>query len=265
MSLISGGAPVHPIECLHMKNDRVPLPPHPELTQYYGSSTERRSYVRNIFDDTAPWYDLSTGILALGSGDRYRSKALIRSGLKPGMRLFDLATGTGAVAAAAREGVGDLEIVGADLSAGMLYEAKRKGVVLPVQALGEHLPFGDGVFDMISIGFALRHFSDLRATFAELRRVLRSGGRIVILEITPPEGRLGRKALEIYMKRIIPLLVRLRSRERRVQEMLEYYWDTTDTCVPPSAIEDALRHAGFVDVGRHIEAFINSEYTATAP
>jgi demethylmenaquinone methyltransferase/2-methoxy-6-polyprenyl-1,4-benzoquinol methylase len=240
-----------------------PLAPHPELPRYYRSDEERPRYVRKIFDDTAPWYDFSTGILALGSGGWYRSKALLRAGLEPGMRVLDLATGTGAVAKGARNAASDLTIIGADISIGMLSEAKRKNIVQPVQTAGEHLPFPDDRFDFVAVGFAMRHFADLHTTFREIRRVLKPGGRMLILEITPPENRVGRMLLEVYMKRVVPALARIGSGERRVQEMLEYYWDTTEHCVSPAKILGALRDAGFADANRHVEAFINSEYRGT--
>lgn len=245
-----------------MTNER-PLAPHPDLPRYYSNDEGRPRYVRKIFDDTAPWYDFSTGILALGSGGWYRSKAMLRAGLEPGMRVLDLATGTGAVARGARKAADDLTIIGADISVGMLAEVKRKNIVQPVQTAGEHLPFPDDTFDFVSVGFAMRHFSDLHTTFREMRRVLKPGGRMLILEITPPENRMARKLLEVYMKRVIPVLLRVRSGDRRVQELFEYYWDTTDQCVAPEAILGALRDAGFADANRHVEAFINSEYRGT--
>lgn len=243
---------------------KPPIAPHPDLERYYDSPGERPGFVREIFDSTARWYDFSTGILALGTGSWYRSKALLRAGLEPGMRLLDLATGTGAVAAAARDAAEGLEIIGADLSAGMLMEVKRKRIVAPVQATGGSLPFRDASFDMVSVGFAMRHFSDLRTTFEEIHRVLRPGGRVLILEVTPPEGWIARKLLEIHMKRVIPLIARIRSGDERVRKMLEYYWDTTEQCVPPETIVGALRDAGFSEAKRHLEFFFNSEYTGTA-
>lgn len=241
-----------------------PVVPHPDLPRYYRSGSDRPGYVREIFDDTAQWYDVSTGILALGSGRWYRSKAMLRAGLCPGMRLLDLATGTGAVAAAARDAADDLTIVGADVSIGMLGEAKRKNIVLPVRTEGESLPFMSGTFDMVSVGFAMRHFADLLQTFREIRRVLKPGGRILILEITLPQNRIGKKALEIYMNHVIPMILRVRSGDRRVGELFEYYWDTTNECVSPESVLEALRTSGFSRPDRHVEAFINSEYTGVA-
>lgn len=239
--------------------------PHPTLDRYYGEDAGREEYVRDIFDQTAHWYDATTRVLSLGSDLWYRRRALLRAGLEPGMRLLDLASGTGIVADAAwRSTRGDLTLVGADVSIGMLRQAAKKLPVSFINARGETLPFTDDHFDMVSIGFAMRHFSGLVECFSEIRRVLKPGGKILILELTPPESRIGRRLLGVYMNRIVPLIARIRSGDRRVSELMHYYWDTTASCIPPVEILDALERAGFSSVGRHVEAFVSSEYTATA-
>ena len=100
------------------------LPPHPVLGEYYGDASQRERFVRNIFDETAEWYDDIIGMLSFGSGNRYRKMALARAGLTPGMRLLDLATGTGVVARASA-GVTD-RIVTSDASIGMLLAGRSK-------------------------------------------------------------------------------------------------------------------------------------------
>lgn len=238
--------------------------PHPTLTDYYAEPKDREGYVRQIFDETAHWYDRTTRILSLGSDTWYRRRALVRAGLRPGMRLLDLATGTGIVAGAALEATkGDLDLTGADVSVGMLCQAKRKLRAGFVNSRGESLPFADNSFDMISIGFAMRHFADLEECFRELHRVLVPGGRIVILELTPPRSKAGRALLGLYMGWLVPLIARVAG-GRRVSELMHYYWDTTATCVPPDTVLEALRRAGFSSEHRHVEAFVSSEYTATA-
>ncbi len=209
-------------------------------------------------------YDWIVGVLGLGTGNWYRRQALKRAGLRPGMSHLDLATGTGVVANAAMEITGgDLRLTGADVSLGMLDQARRNFGITPVQAMGESLPFADGSFDFISIGFALRHFAELRGLFRELRRVLRPGGRLLILEITPPRSRIGRSILSFYMDRLVPLAARIRSRDRRLAVLMHYYWDTTRTCVPPETILRSLEGAGFSEPRRHVEAFVFSEYTGS--
>src|SRR5215212_951776 len=235
------------------------LPPNPPLLEYYGDATRRERFVRDIFDDTAPWYDDILGLVSFGSESRYRRQALARAGLKDGMRLLYLATCTGAVARAASTITKN--ITGADASIGMLLAGRAKQRFPLLLAKGERLPLRDASFDMLTTGYALRHFADLHTLFAECRRVLRPGGRLLILEITPPRSQFGRAALRLHMDGIVPLLARLRSRSRDAARLMHYYWDTIAACVPPESILDALRQAGFADVKRHLELAIFSEYS----
>jgi demethylmenaquinone methyltransferase/2-methoxy-6-polyprenyl-1,4-benzoquinol methylase len=235
-----------------------PIRPHPVLPEYYGEASQREQFVRRIFDETAEWYDDIIAMLSFGSGNAYRRMALQRAGLTSGMRLLDLATGTGVVARAAAAITND--ITGSDASIGMLTAGRRKHHVPLVQNVGERLPFRDASFDMITIGFALRHFSDLHTLFDELRRVLRPNGRVLILEITPPRSRLAFAMLRFHLNRIVPLLARLRSRSAEAGKLMHYYWDTIEKCVPPETILAALRDSGFDDVRRHVEIGTFSEY-----
>jgi demethylmenaquinone methyltransferase/2-methoxy-6-polyprenyl-1,4-benzoquinol methylase len=215
--------------------------------------------VREIFDETAVWYDSIIGMLSLGSGNLYRRMALERSGLKRGMRLLDLATGTGVVARAAST-ITD-HIITADASLGMLTAGREKTRRPAIQATAERLPIRAEAFDMLSVGYALRHFADLQAVFSEFHRVLRPGARLLILEITPPRSRLGLAVLRFHLNRIVPLFARFRSGSRDAQKLMHYFWDTIEACVPPEAILGALRDAGFSDVSRHVELGVFSEYT----
>ena len=236
------------------------IAPHPPLTDYYRDPARREEYVRDIFDETAPWYDWATRFLSFGSGDWYRREALRRVGLAPGMKLLDLASGTGVVARAATEVTGEPRaIVGMDASIGMLHSGHTSSA--KVQCAAESLSVRDASFDRVSIGFALRHFADLSAVFGECHRVLRSGGKLLILEITAPESRVARAVLGVYMGRFAPAVVGLRN--RRVAELLRYYWETTRDCVRPPVIMDALADAGFKGVQRRVELGIFSEYTGT--
>jgi demethylmenaquinone methyltransferase / 2-methoxy-6-polyprenyl-1,4-benzoquinol methylase len=241
-----------------------PLAPHTPLTKYYGDPSQREHYVREIFDETAPWYDWAIRFMSFGSGAWYRREALKRIGLKPGMRLLDVATGTGVVARAAAEVTkSNRAVVGVDASIGMLHSARMQSA--KVQGAAESIPIRSQSFDALTIGFALRHFADLRAVFEECHRVLRPGGRVLILEITAPESRIPRALLGAYMGRVVPTALRIRSRSARAAELFRYYWETTRDCVRPEVIMDALRAAGFTDVQRKVELGIFSEYSATRP
>lgn len=237
------------------------LPPHPPLPEYYGDPSHREEFVRDIFDETAPWYDWAARFLSFGSGSWYRREALRRIGLKPGMKLLDLATGTGVVARAAAEVTKDGKaIVGIDASIGMLASGAMHGA--KVQGAAERIPVRANRFDAVTIGFALRHFADLHAVFEECHRALRPGGTILILEITAPESRVPRAFLGAYMGRVVPAAIRIRSRSERAAKLFRYYWETTRDCVRPEVILDALREAGFADAKRNVSMGIFSEYTA---
>lgn len=236
--------------------------PHPPLVDYYEAPERRESFVRDLFDDTAPWYDWSVAFLSFGSGGRYRREALARAGLTRGQRLLDVATGTGVVARAALTITGKAsDIVGMDPSIGMLLAGREKERFPLIEAGSEHLPFRDESFDMITIGFALRHFADLDAVFRDCRRVLRPGGRILIMEITAPASRAARLFLGAYMGGVVPVLATMITRSRKVGRMLAYYWATTRDCVRPAVILTALQGAGFADANRHVELGMFSEYT----
>lgn len=239
-----------------------PLAPHPPLRNYYDDPARREGFVRNLFDETAPWYDIAIAFLSFGSGQWYRKDVLRRAGLKPADRLLDLATGTGVVGRAAESITRD--IVGADPSIGML-TSSHGGAFPRVQATSEALPFDDASFDFITIGFALRHFADLHVAFRECRRVLRPGGRILILEITAPESRVARAFLGAYMGVLVPAAVTAATFRPRVGRMMRYYWDTTRDCVRPEAILGALREVGFDEVKRGVSLSIFSEYSARLP
>lgn len=240
---------------------RATLPPHPPLERYYHSEPERKQRVAAWFDGAAADYDWLNTAMSLGWGGYYRRQALLRAGVAPGMKLLDVGAGTGAVAAAAQAIVGSSDaVVAFDPSLGMLRRASDRGVRRLVRGVAEALPFPDGHFDRLTMGYALRHVADLRPTFAEYRRVLAPGGELLLLEITPPSSRFARAVLSLYLGRLVPLLARFGRGGRTSRELFRYYWDTIDSCVLPEVILRALEEAGFTRVERRVEMGIFSEY-----
>lgn len=240
------------------------LAPHPPLNDYYGEASRREGFVRTIFDDTAPWYDQTISFMSFGSGDRYRREAVTRNGLRPGMKMLDVASGTGVVARAALEATkNEVDIVALDPSIGMMLAGRAK--LDRVQAKAESLPVVSEKFDFLTIGFALRHFADLRGVFEECRRVLKPGGRLLVLELTAPKSAPARAFLGLYLGRVVPFVARVRSGNREAGTLMRYYWDTIRTCVRPEAILQAMKEAGFEDVKRHVELGVFSEYSARRP
>jgi len=241
------------------------LAPHTPLPDYYGDEAEHETFLRRIFDDTAPDYNRIERVLALGSGPWYRRSALRRAGLTAGAQVLDVGIGTGLVAREALSLIGPGgHLVGVDPSPGMMGEVALPDVEL-VRGRAEALPRPDASSDFVSMGYALRHIADVHAAFAEFHRVLRPGGRLVVLEITKPAGRVGTAVLKAYMRSVVPLIAKAVARRHDTSELWRFYWDTIEACIPPESVMGALRAAGFDNVQRHVELGIFSEYTAVKP
>ncbi len=237
--------------------------PHVPLTDYYPTEQDRQSYLRRMFDNTAADYDHIEAIFAWGSGSRYRRQALVRGGLKTGMKVLDVGVGTGLLAAQACILAGDAALVtGVDPSPGMLAASKLPDAMTLIEGRAESLPFPDNHFDFLSMGYALRHIGDLAVAFAEFERVLKPGGRLCILEITQAQNRFARWLLKHYMRAVLPFLARFVSRQKDTATIWRYHWDSIEACVPPEQVVAALGAAGLTQVKRHLELGVFSEYQA---
>lgn len=241
------------------------LPPHPTLEAYYAGASVKRGFLREIFDATAPDYDYVERFLSLGTGKWYRRQALRRAGLSAGMKVLDVAVGTGLVAREEIAITGQPSFVtGLDPSIGMMRQAVDALGIAAVLGVGEQLPLASGQFDFLSMGYALRHLSDLNRAFSEFHRVLKPGGRLCVLEITAPRSGWGRAILRGYMRHLVPFLTRITTGRADSQLLWKYYWDTIEACLRPESVMIALREAGFSDVKHSAELGLFSEYTARA-
>lgn len=175
---------------------------------------EKAVFVREMFTAIAPRYDLLNRVMSLGLDGQWRRWAVLHARVRRGDRALDVATGTGDLAIALARRVGPTgEVVGLDFSAGMLALAERKGRERGLErrmrwvhgdALA--LPFADGEFDAATVAFAGRNVTDLRRYFAELRRVVRPGGRVVHLEISRPTLPVFRELFRLYFYNVVPLV-----------------------------------------------------------
>jgi demethylmenaquinone methyltransferase/2-methoxy-6-polyprenyl-1,4-benzoquinol methylase len=222
-----------------------PVPPHAPLGRYYQADAKRHRYVIDLFNQTAQHYN-TVEALFLNGGLLYRRLSLQLAGLRRGMHVLDVAIGTAAVARGAARIVGpEGRVYGVDPSSGMLGQARRHFRGPLTRGVAEALPFASDRFDFVTMGIALRHVSDLVATFREYLRVLRPGGRLWILEGHVPRSALGHKLTRFVWARLIPGMTLLSTRSREAKELMDYYWDTVEQCVPPETILRAMREAGF--------------------
>jgi demethylmenaquinone methyltransferase/2-methoxy-6-polyprenyl-1,4-benzoquinol methylase len=159
--------------------------------------------VRTMFDRIAPVYDVMNRVMTAGLDVRWRRLAAAAA-VRPGDRVLDAACGTGDLAIAdLKAGAG--KVTGLDFSEEMLARARRKAPLEWIQGDMLALPFADGTFDAATVGFGVRNVADLELALRELRRVLRPGGRLAILEITQPRGVL-RHFFHLWFDKVVPLL-----------------------------------------------------------
>jgi demethylmenaquinone methyltransferase / 2-methoxy-6-polyprenyl-1,4-benzoquinol methylase len=162
--------------------------------------------VRAMFDRIAPVYDLMNRVMTAGLDRRWRRLAA-RAVVRPADRVLDACCGTGDLAVAASKAGG--RVTGLDFSERMLERARRKAPALEwVQGDLLALPFDESSFDAATVGFGIRNVEEVEAGLRELRRVLRPGGRLAVLEITRPRGLL-RHFYGIWFDRVVPLLGRV--------------------------------------------------------
>jgi demethylmenaquinone methyltransferase/2-methoxy-6-polyprenyl-1,4-benzoquinol methylase len=163
-----------------------------------------------MFDRIAGVYDLMNSVMTAGLHHRWRERAADMAALSPGDRVLDVATGTGDLAIELSGRVGaEGEVVGSDFSEGMLELARQKAPELRFEhgnALA--LPYEDDEFDAATVGFGARNFSDLAQGLREMARVVRPGGRVVILEMTTPERPPLSWFFRLWFDRVVPLLGR---------------------------------------------------------
>jgi demethylmenaquinone methyltransferase/2-methoxy-6-polyprenyl-1,4-benzoquinol methylase len=210
----------------------------------------KRAYVRDVFEQIAPRYDLLNHALSLGVDRRWRRRAVERLGWQeaPSGRYLDLCAGTLDLAAELgnQPGFGG-SVIGADFAPAML--ARGKGKSPRVRAVGADalaLPFADATFDGATVGFGVRNLVDLDAGLREVARVLKPGARLVVLEFTTPGWQPFRAMYLGYFRQILPRIGRLVSKHRSAYDWLP----ASVLAFPePATLAAKLVLAGFDPVG----------------
>lgn len=209
---------------------------------------DRERQVRQIFSEIAPRYDLLNHVLSLNIDRRWRTRAIGQLGWqeRPGGRYLDACAGTYDLSVElVRQPGFEGRVVASDFAEPMLVDGQGKLRDLPVAPVcGDslRLPFEDEAFDGVTVGFGVRNLADLPRGFAEFARVLKPGGRLVILEFTLPPNRLVRAGYMIYFNRVLPVIGRIVSGHPWAYTYLP---ESVKEFPGPEDLATLLRGAGF--------------------
>jgi demethylmenaquinone methyltransferase/2-methoxy-6-polyprenyl-1,4-benzoquinol methylase len=178
------------------------------------SAQERAGYVRRMFSAVAPRYDVTNTVISAGLHRRWKGATVAALALRPGERALDLCCGTGDLARLMRERLGaDGTVAGVDFAEPMIVQARRRARGAAAFLVGDALavPFGDASFDAAAVGFGLRNVADPGRALAEIRRVLRPGGRVALLEFARVASPMLRTLYDLYSFTALAALGRLVS------------------------------------------------------
>jgi demethylmenaquinone methyltransferase/2-methoxy-6-polyprenyl-1,4-benzoquinol methylase len=199
------------------------------------------TYVRDAFSRIADRYVLTNHVLSLGMDIWWRRVVTSRIRKWKPERLLDVASGTGDLALEIQEDCPDCEVIASDFCAEMLAHAASRGLVKTIVADALNLPFFDSEFDVVTVAFGLRNMADYPAALGEMNRVLKPGGRIVILDFSLPEGIL-RRPYRFYLHKILPKLAGALTGEK---DAYEYLGGSIEQFPAGQGMTDLLETCGF--------------------
>jgi len=198
-----------------------------EIVKPYDPNSSKKSQVSSMFNKIAPYYDFLNRFLSLGIDTIWRKKAISQLGDNPPNTVLDVATGTADVALALAKKFHPKRIVGLDISAQMLdigrnkvRKQKLESVIELIEGDSENLPFADNTFDAITVAFGVRNFENLEKGLSEMQRVLKSGGKLVVLEFSRPRIFPFKQLFQFYFKNILPFIGRITSKDARAYSYL---------------------------------------------
>ncbi|MBN1311826.1 MAG: ubiquinone/menaquinone biosynthesis methyltransferase [Anaerolineae bacterium] len=211
---------------------------------------ERNQYVRHLFGQIAPRYNFMNRLMTGGLDQRWRRIAVLEAKLPPGGLLLDLATGTGDVALMALKHDPSLRVVGADFSIEMMRIGQHQALGRQVRWCGVdalRVPFPDNTFDAVISAYLIRNLSleQIEAAFREQARLVKSGGRVVCLDATPPPDTLLKPLISFYLNAVIPFMGRLLAGSR---DAYTYLPKSTQAFKTPDELAALMTSAGLVQV-----------------
>jgi demethylmenaquinone methyltransferase/2-methoxy-6-polyprenyl-1,4-benzoquinol methylase len=214
---------------------------------------EKARHVRSVFDSVASRYDIMNDVLSMGMHRVWKAYTVGVAAIQPGMRVLDIAGGTGDLARAFASRVGEQGcVVLTDINEAMLRTGRDRlldeGKVIPTAACdAEHMPFADGSFDLASVAFGLRNMTHKEAALAEMCRVLRPGGRLLVLEFSRPAPLL-QKPYDFYSFKLMPLLGKLIAKDA---DSYRYLAESIRMHPDQATLKGLMKDAGFGHVDVH--------------
>lgn len=210
---------------------------------------EKAGLVRNVFDSVATRYDLMNDLMSAGLHRLWKRHTVDLAAVRPGHAVLDLAGGTGDLALKFARRVGDKgHVVLADINAAMLSEGRRRlvdagvaGNLSIAQVDAENLPFDDHSFDCITIAFGLRNVTEKQAALESMYRVLKPGGKMLILEFSEPDKML-KPAYDLYSFKVLPLIGKVIARD---EDSYQYLAESIRMHPDQEALLGMMRAAGF--------------------
>ncbi|MGB4870123.1 MAG: ubiquinone/menaquinone biosynthesis methyltransferase [Candidatus Promineifilaceae bacterium] len=209
---------------------------------------ERADYVQDMFARIAGRYDTMNRLMTAGQDITWRRYVIEQARLPQNGRLLDIATGTGDIALEGLRQQPGITAVGGDFTIEMMQVGKRapdRQAILWTTADTLALPFPDATFDAVTSGFLMRNVIDVPGAFREQMRVTKPGGRVVVLESSPPKDNLLKPFIRIHLNYVIPTLGRLISGNA---DAYKYLPDSTQAFKGPAELADIMRQTGFTDV-----------------
>jgi demethylmenaquinone methyltransferase / 2-methoxy-6-polyprenyl-1,4-benzoquinol methylase len=241
---------------------------HDKVVPYKESGQGKKDQVADMFNDIAPRYDFLNRFLSVGIDVGWRKKALAELTSVNPQNLLDVATGTADVAILAAQILNPAKIVGIDISTGMLELGRKKllkeGLEKQIELQtgdSEAINFPDASFDAVTVAFGVRNFANLEKGLSEIYRVLKPGGKLVVLEFSKPKIIGIEQLYNLYMGIIAPGIGKIFSKNR---DAYQYLHDSVQKFPEGKAFTDILNKTGFKEnTCKRLSLGISSIYTGT--
>jgi len=208
---------------------------------------EKAQRVARVFDSVATRYDLMNDVMSMGMHRIWKAITISQANVKPGQRVLDVASGTGDLALAFAKRVGPLgKVVMSDINAQMLARGRNRLIDhgYPIESVvcdAEHLPFPDQSFDLVTVAFGLRNMTDKPAALKQMHRVLKPGGKLMVLEFSKVAAPL-EKLYDLYSFKVLPWLGKRIAQD---EDSYRYLAESIRMHPGPEELAQMMRDAGF--------------------